>query len=357
MSDARHRLVRLGPGAEFDRIRRFVGEDVELPPQLRVGPGDDAAVLDGGWVVSTDLSVEGVHFRRAWLSDEEVGYRATTAALSDLAAMAALPVAVLVSMAAPRDGSVDLDAVQVGVRRAAAACGASVAGGDLSGSPGPLFLDVTVLGRSSWPVLRDGAEPGDHVWVTGALGASAAAVRLWSDGVEPPPALRAAFAAPRARCAEARCLVEHEVVDAMIDLSDGLIGDLGHVAAASGVAITVETARVPVASEAVAALGDAIALELALTGGEDFELAFVTDPGVVDPVHFRERYGLVVTRVGTVSDGEGVHLRAPDGSLHRAAEGGFDHFRAGAVERGREPGEERVDAPRAAGTEEGGEGR
>ena len=327
MTDRGRQRVRLGPGAEFDLIRRFLESEGELPPQVRVGPGDDAAVIEGGWVISTDLSIEDVHFRRAWLSDEEIGYRAGAAAISDLAAMAATPVALLLSLAAPRGGAVDVEAVHSGVRSVARSVGASVIGGDVSRSPGPLILDVVVLGCTAWPVLRDGAESGDEVWVTGALGASAAAVHAWEAGEEPSAELRAAYAAPVPRVAEACCLVEHEVVDALIDLSDGLVGDLGHVAAASEVRITIETQRVPTAPAAITALGEEDALQAALRGGEDFELAFVTGPGVVDADYFADRYGLVLTRIGRVSEGEGVWLEDGAGAVRRTEEGGFDHWR------------------------------
>ncbi len=324
---SRGRCIRLGPGEEFDLIRRFEGQGGALPPDVLVASGDDAAVLQGGWVVSTDISVEDVHFKRDWLSDQEVGYRATAAALSDLAAMAATPVAVLVSMAARRTG-VDLEAVQAGVREAASAVGACVIGGDLSRSPGPLVLDVVVLGCTSWPVLRDGAEPGDEVWVTGALGASTAAVRAWDDGRSPAEALRTAYARPTPRVDEARWLVDREWVDALIDLSDGLAGDVGHLAAASGVRIDLELAEVPVAEAARAELGDEGALDAALHGGEDFELCFVTDPDKVDPAAFERRFGVPLTRVGTVSKGEGVWLVDGDGGRRRVERGGFDHWGA-----------------------------
>jgi len=316
----------LGPGREFDLIRRFVGGSQELPPEVRRGPGDDGAVLEDGWVISTDLCIEDVHFKRQWLTDREIGARACAAALSDLAAMAAAPVAVLVSMAAPTDGSVDLEAVQMGVRDSAAAAGAAVIGGDNARSPGPLFLDIVVVGRCDWPVQRDGAEAGDVVWVTGDLGASAAAVRTWDSGAEPSPLLRAAFASPQPRHEAACCLVEHEIVDAMIDLSDGLAGDAGHIAAASGVRITIESNAVPVAPAAVEAFGEEEALQLALHGGEDYELCFVTDPGVVDPNYFEERFGIRLTRVGTVSEGSGVWLQEGDGTVREVDAGGFDHW-------------------------------
>lgn len=317
--------MTLGAGKEFDLIRRFMGEDAKLPPEVFVGPGDDAAVLQGGWVVSTDMSVEDVHFRRSWLSDEEIGYRCTAAAISDLAAMAATPVAVLVSMAAPTSG-VDLEAVQAGVRASASASGASVVGGDLSRSPGPLVLDVVALGCTAWPLLRDGAEPGDEVWVTGTLGACAAAAEVWESGSAPGEGLRLAFARPSPRIEEARWLVDHEWVDALIDLSDGLAGDVGHLAAASGARIRLEAANIPVSDSAVAALGRERALEVALHGGEDFELCFATDPGTVDPGDFERCFGLALTRVGSVEEGEGVWLVDAQGDERRLLRGGFDHW-------------------------------
>ena len=239
--------------------------------------------------------------------------------------------ALLLSIAAPRGGAVDVEAVARGVRDAAARHGAAVIGGDVSRSPGPLMMDVVALGCTAWPVHRDGAEPGDHVWVTGHLGAAAAAVGVWLGGGTPTEPLRAAFAAPRARVDESRCLVEREVVDAMIDLSDGLAGDAAHIAAASGVAITLEADRIPVADAAVAAAGAEEALRLALHGGEDYELCFVTDPDVVDTSDFEKRFGIPVTRVGTVSEGEGVWLQQADGSRERL-EGGFDHWQDGGPE-------------------------
>jgi len=344
--------VRLGAGREFDMIRAFLGagrtealEGGVLPPGVEVGPGDDAAVLSGGWVISTDMSVEDVHFRRGWLTDEEIGYRATSAALSDLAAMGAEPVAVLVSMAAPRGARVDVAAAQAGVRAAAAAVGAAVIGGDLSRSPGPLFVDVVVLGRTDRPVSRAGARPGDEVWVSGTLGTGAAALRVWDAGGVPPEPLRERFARPMPRTALAHALSEGEAVTAMLDLSDGLAGDAGHLAAASGVGIILEEARIPVDPEARAVLGDADALHAALHGGEDFELCFTAPPGAVEALadvggaRLLSLLGVTLTRVGRVAEIEEdsdhppgdeepplVLLESPTGALRLLDQGGFDHW-------------------------------
>jgi len=326
MSTPRARRVRLGPGVEFDLIRRLLGPERPLPSDVLVGAGDDAAVLEGGWVISTDLSVEGVHFRRAWLTDQEIGYRAAASALSDLAAMAARPVGLLVSCAALREGGVDLEAVQAGVREAGDSVGAAVIGGDLSRSPGPLVIDVVVLGRTARPRLREGARPGDEVWVTGTLGASGAALEVLEAGGELSPDLRESFARPRPRVEEAAWLAERDIVRALIDVSDGLAGDAGHLAAASGVRITLEADAVPVAPSAVTALGAVEALEKALHGGEDYELCFVAAPGVVDTAAFAARGGPRLTRVGAVTAGEGVWIHDWEGETRPLGRGGFDHW-------------------------------
>lgn len=307
-------------------IRAFVGADDTLPLGVVLGPGDDAAVLDGGWVISTDLAVEDVHFRRGWLTDDEVGYRAAAAALSDLAAMGAEPVGVLVSLAAATDGRVDVERVQSGVRAAADSVGARVIGGDLSRSPGPLFLDLVVLGRTDRPVSRAGARVGDELWVSGTLGTGAATLRAWERGEAPLPALRARFARPAPRVALARDLAAAGVPCAMLDVSDGLAGDAGHIAAASGVGIVIEEASVPVDPDARTVLGDAAALEAALRGGEDFELCFTAEAGAVDAEAWRQRHSVRLTRVGRVTRDGGVLLEDAAGRFHPTGRGGYDHW-------------------------------
>ncbi len=351
--------TRLGPGGEFDLIRGLLGEVGEASQMVEVGPGDDAAVLAGGLVLTCDLSVEDVHFRRDWLSAEEIGYRAAAAALSDLAAMAASPMAVLLALALPsgprphehatsRDDAVAPGAppedapediptlARLITRGAAAACergGAALVGGDVTRSPGPLVIDIAALGRTAAPVLRSGAMPDDEVWVTGALGASAAAVSLLRDGRTPPPELRGAYARPVPRVVEAMWLAAHAPLHALIDLSDGLAGDAGHLAAASGVRIVLDAEAVPVAPGIEDAVGGAgPALRAALSGGEDYELCLVAPGGAVTPLvaPFGDRFGLGLTRVGRVEAGEGVAIHGADGALPFEP-AGFDHFAPGAA--------------------------
>lgn len=287
-----------------------------------LGPGDDAAVLRGGFAVSTDLTVEGVHFRFDWISAEEAGFRAGAAALSDLAAMGAQPLALLVSVAVSGDGgqTVALD-LQRGVRRAGDRVGVAIIGGDVSRSPGPAVLDVVVIGKTSGILSRGGAEPGEHLWVSGSLGAAAAAVRAWSAGSLPVAAARRRFAMPPDRISLGRALAEAAIASSMIDISDGLVLDAGRIAASSGTRICVRPHRVPVDPGAG---GD---LNLALKGGEDYELMFTANPGAEPGILALGReLSMSLTRIGMVEAGAGVVLEDERGGRTAPGDGGFDHF-------------------------------
>ncbi|HEX7120044.1 MAG TPA: thiamine-phosphate kinase [Longimicrobiales bacterium] len=326
----------LGPGPEFDLIRRFLEHGRAYGPGIVVGPGDDCAVVEGGRIaLSADLSIEDVHFRRGWLEPEEIGYRAAAASLSDLAAMAAVPIGALVSLAAPpADVPAVAERCMAGAREAVEAAGGALLGGDLTRSPGPLLLDVVVLGRVERPVLRGGARPGDEVWVTGALGGAAAAVRCWGAGDEPPAAGRAAFARPRPRIREALWLAERDVPRAMIDLSDGLAGDVAHLAAAGGVGVLLDEASVPVHPAAAAVATDpADALALALGGGEDYELCLAVSPGAAAAVAeaFHRTFGVALTRVGVVREEPGIAVRRADGTVAPPDVSGYRHFVGGSA--------------------------
>lgn len=319
----------LGGGGEFDMIRRFLAGGRSEVQGVRVGPGDDGAVVAGrGIVLSSDLSVEEVHFRAGWLEPGEIGYRAAVAALSDLAAMAARPLGILVSLAVPGPWAGRAAAVMDGARGAAEGVGGMLLGGDLTRSPGPLVIDICVVGEAEAPVLRRGARPGDEVWVTGHLGAAAAAVQALLAGHTPPPDTFRSFAAPPARIEEARWLAGYGFLTAMLDLSDGLAGDVAHIAAASGVAVVLDPARIPVAPAVSAAFGAEKGLDLALSGGEDYELAFTVAPGLLDPLasEFRRRFGISLTRVGMVEAGAGVRLLGAAGGTAVVPPRGFQHF-------------------------------
>lgn len=318
----------LGPGPEFDLIRSLIGEGVPPHAAVAVGPGDDCVVLEGGLVISCDLSVEDVHFRRGWMSMDEVGYRSTAAALSDLAAMAATPIGALLALALPPD---DLDPTAADVAEGAkAACreaGVGIQGGDVARSRGGLLLDVVVFGMCDRPVLRSGCRPGHEVWVTGSLGAPAAAITCLTRGDTPTPELRDAFVHPNPRIEEALWLAERVHLGGLIDLSDGLAGDAGHLAASSGVAMVLEEDRIPIHAAVPRDAGSEVALAMALTGGEDYELCFSAAPGTVGGLasEFQERFGLALARVGKVEEGEGVRIVSASGE-ERSLVGGFSHF-------------------------------
>lgn len=311
-----------------------VAARLPVPPEVVLGAGDDAAVLrpasGESMVLSVDMSIEGIHFRRAWLTWEAIGYRATAAALSDLAAMGARPLGALVSVALP----VELDtAVYVqlasGVTDALAGAGAALVGGDTSRSPGPALIDVTVVGAVEEPLVRAGATPGDQVWVTGRLGGAAATVLALRSALEPPPSARRRFERPIPRWREARWLVERDVPTALIDLSDGLAGDARHIARASEVGLRLRIDAIPLDDGLEGWSDTGAARRIAAGGGEDYELLFTAPAGHVERVRsaFERAFDLELTRVGDVVEGRDVRWIDRAGEpVDPPAPAGFDHF-------------------------------
>lgn len=303
----------LRDGAEFDLVRRMLSRWSSTAEAI----GDDAALLnlDAGksLVASTDVSVENVHFRRGWLSPAETGYRATAAALSDLAAMAAEPLGILVALSLPHGWREWLDAIADGIGEAAARSSARIVGGDLSDGA-ELSLAITVLGQVTRPLRRSGARAGDRVYVTGVLGGP---MRALSDLVaERTPARedRERFAHPVPRIREAQWLASHGATSA-IDISDGLTADLSHVAIASGVSMSISLDRLPTVT--------GLAPRDAAGSGEEYELA-VTSSVPFDTAAFSSEFGLPLTEIGAVEAGRpvvrtfdhGAPVPTPPGYLH-----------------------------------------
>jgi thiamine-monophosphate kinase len=311
--------MTIAESGEFGLIRRITAR-LPAGPGTLVGPGDDAAVVaavDGRVVASTDVLVDGRHFRRDWSSPEDVGRRAAAANLADIVAMGAVPTALLVALCAPPD----LDAgwaerLADGLAAEADLVGASVVGGDVSASP-TLTLAVTALGdlQGETPVLRSGARPGDRVALAGRIGYAAAGYTVLSRGFRTPKLLVDAYRRPavpyHAGPAAARL-----GATAMIDISDGLLADLGHLAAASGVAIDLVRDAFDVPDQmrdAASALG-VDPYTWVLAGGDDHALAATFPDSVPLPEDWRP--------IGTVGEGTGVTV---DGKSH-SGPAGWDHF-------------------------------
>jgi len=308
--------IPFGPGEEFRIIRRMI----RRLGTLASGIGDDAAIIDfpkgEKLAVSVDTIVENVHFKRGWLTPLEIGYRAGTAALSDLAAMGASALGLLVAITVPDSWRPMLDGLSGGIGGAAAQVNALVYGGDTT-SGSELSITVTVLGAVREPLRRTNARVGDHVYVTGRLGAPAMALRALQRGKPVPPEYQERFALPKARIIEGRWLAGHGA-RAAVDISDGLVADASHIAAASKVRMELYLDRLPVV--------DGVGPFDAARSGEEYEL-LVTSTIPLDVGEFRERFGFPLTEIGAVVDGAPGVVTLIDGQPVDFSSGGFDHFR------------------------------
>ncbi|WP_296139281.1 thiamine-phosphate kinase [uncultured Tessaracoccus sp.] len=301
---------------EFELIAELT-RDLPVSPAVSLGVGDDAAALrlEGEAVVTTDILVEDVHFRRTWSDAQQVGRKAVGVNVSDVEAMGAVPVAVVVALAFPRE----LDRQWVhdfaaGAREECELAGVSYVGGDLSA--GALVVaSVTAIGdlRHRRPVTRSGARPGDVVAVRGRLGWAGAGHAALSRGFRSPQDVVRAALVPEIQYGQGVVAADAGAT-AMIDVSDGLVQDLGHVAAASRVHIDVDSSTLEVTDpmRRVGAATGKDPMGFVLNGGEDFALA-ATFPADAVPAGWRV--------VGAVTEGEGVTV---DGAPHD--EGGWDHL-------------------------------
>jgi len=324
-------LATLG---EFGLLARLLPR---LPQRRDVllGPGDDCAVVRasaGRLLVTVDALVEDVHFRRGWLTPTALGRKAFAVNASDVAAMGGAPRWCVTHIGAPlRTPAATVDGIARGVAAAAAAAGASAVGGNLSRAS-ELSVTVTLIGVAPpRPLTRAGARIGDALYVTGRLGDAALGVRqLTRSRAASGPAVRR-FRAPTPRLAAGALLARRGLASAMIDVSDGLLQDLGHLCAASRVGARVELACVPAAA-AVRRAG----LELALSGGEDYELLFAVSPRREAALaRAAAGFGCRITRIGECTRAAGVRVVDAAGVARVWRTAGHDHFRLPAARRRR----------------------
>lgn len=319
----------------IERIRRLAG--AKSNAVLACGIGDDCAVLrpprGHELLLTTDFSLEGVHFRREWHSADAVGHRCLARGLSDIAAMGGVPLAAFLSLALPAGLSQDwVDGFMRGFTRLAKKFNTPLAGGDTAQSPGGVLADVVVLGSAPrrTAVGRSGARVGDDIYVTGSLGSGIVVLRKLQERRRSRPALKHPAAErkhfyPTPRLEAGRWLRERKLVSAMIDISDGLSTELSHICEESQVGAWIFQPAIPVAPGAT--------LRDALHGGDEYELLFTAPPGKHD--HIPDRIaGVAVHWLGTITKARGMWLVAPSmKSRQELKPEGWQHLEARSPQR------------------------
>jgi len=317
---------------EFDLIRRLqkriCAPDAPRRAGCVLGIGDDAAVFDmpGGrqLVVCTDSLVEGVHFPSS-TSAAAIGHKALAVNLSDLAAMGAEPAWFLLALTLPEVNSEWLDGFAEGMARLAARSGTYLAGGDVTS--GPLNICVTAMGlvEPGKALTRGGARPGDRIVVSGRPGAASHALAAWRSGADPDERDRAVLDFPEPRLALGRALLGNAT--SCIDLSDGLLADLGHILEESSVGAELDLARLP-CPPSMSAMAERDRWPLQLGGGDDYELCFTV------PVEREARLpelaevcGIELSVIGRITEQAGLVIRDPVGGLYHPQQLGYEHFR------------------------------
>jgi thiamine-monophosphate kinase len=325
-------LAALG---EFGLISR-IAAGVFTHENVMTGIGDDAAVtaLSSGMqlLTSTDMLLEDVHFRRTWHDPYRLGRKSLAVSISDIAAMGGLPRWALLSLAIPPALPLDfVDEFIRGFLGMASENRVALIGGDTCSSRSGMIISVTVMGEQlpDRIVLRSGAAPDDDIWVTGTLGDAALGLKMLERGEAVPDELLTRILDPNPRVAVALALSEAGFATAMIDISDGLLADYGHIAGQSGVGGRIHIDALPLSSAFRRHSADlpAIPYQLAFSGGEDYELCFTASRSDREKIgDCVKKCGIAVTRIGIVTSSPGVTAVNPDSTPYSAQTKGFNHF-------------------------------
>lgn len=305
------------------RIRALAGPPAR-PSSVVCGIGDDCAVLESPrgsqYLVTTDLCVEDVHFRRKWHPAHSVGHRCLVRGLSDIAAMGGTPMACFLSLGLPpKLPQAWVDGFLRGLHDLARRFHTQLAGGDISSAP-KIIADIIVVGHapSGKAILRSGARPGDHIYVTGSLGGSAATLQKLRAGKKIKATRSNPHFYPQPRIQVGQWLQKRGLISAMSDLSDGLSVDLAHICEESRVSATICAGQIPIAKGSN--------LGLALHGGEDYELLFTAPKRAKLPAKIG---GVPITRIGTISDtsnySSAIQILSENGTVRPLPQQGWEH--------------------------------
>jgi thiamine-monophosphate kinase len=320
---------------EFGFISR-IASSVQTGAGVVTGIGDDASVtaLTPGMqlLTSTDMLLEDVHFRRCWHDPYRLGRKSLAASISDIAAMGGIPRWSLLSLAIPADTQLEfLDEFTRGYLSMAEEHGVALIGGDTCSSKHGLAISVTIMGEQipERILRRSGARPGDEIWVTGTLGDAAMGLRLAEKGDEGDEFLVSRLLDPTPRTAAGIALAESGLVTAMIDVSDGILADFGHIAELSGVGGIIHLKYLPFSPRfrAAAAGFPSIPYDLVLAGGEDYELCFTAHPASREKIiAIMKKCGVEAVPVGIVTSSPEVIVLDAAGAPYHSLNQGFNHF-------------------------------
>lgn len=333
------RLARVGEFTLIERIKQDMAN--KYPPQVIMGIGDDCAVLSSpagkDLIITTDTLVENIHFNTRWMDYYQIGWRAMAASLSDIAAMAGEPSGALLACSLPANRQrEEFDLLLKGVTTLGERYRCPLIGGDITRSARGLFINITVIGKveEGKALRRSNAKVGNEIWVTGWLGNSRAGLEY----LRHKPSLNRRivgpvidrFLQPVPRIEEARYLCAKAQINSMIDISDGLSSDLLHICQASRVGAEIISSSLPISpgAKALAKNQDISPYDWALNGGEDFELCLTTERGALISIvkGFEETFGLPLTKIGIIIEGQDIILADESGRKHLLEPGGYNHF-------------------------------